>query len=494
MMQVRRVIKKMVRGLWLALMVLSLALTIQWHESAVAAQAKPYDELTFPPLPEVTVPEYTQFTMDNGIEVFLMEDRDLPLVTGRAMFHTGDRQEPQEKVGLAGLVGTVMRSGGTQTYTPDELNRSLEDRAASIETSIGTSAATAQFSALTPDTDEVLRLFAQVLRQPAFDEQQLELAKTQVQGSIARRNDSPDAIASREFQKLIYGANSPYARTVEYETLEAIKRQDLIDFYQQYFVPNNMMLGLVGDFDPAQMREKLEATFGDWQPNPNFKRPPLPQVSQSLTEGIFVVDQPQLTQSNVLMGHLGGQLDNPDYFALSVMNEVLNGLGGRLFNQVRSRQGLAYAVYGFWSPRYDYPGMLIAGGSTRSEATVPFIEALRGELDRIIQKPITAQELTAAKDGVLNSFVFNFQKPSQTLSRLMRYSYYGYPEDFIFQYQRGVEATTIEDVQRVAQEYLKPEEMVTLVVGNQEQIDPPLSALSGDGQVTAIDITIPGQS
>lgn len=484
----------MVRGLWLALMVLSLALTLQWHESAVAAEAKPYDQLTFPPLPEVTVPEYTQFTMDNGIEVFLMEDRDLPLVTGIAMFHTGDRLEPQEKVGLAGLVGTVMRSGGTQTYSPDELNRSLEDRAASIETSIDTSAATAQFSALTPDTDEVLRLFAQVLRQPAFDEQQLQLAKTQVQGSIARRNDSPDDIASREFQKLIYGSQSPYARTVEYETLEAIQRQDLVDFYQQYFVPNNMMLGLVGDFDPAQMREKLEATFGDWQSDPNFKLPSLPKVSQSQTGGIFVVNQPQLTQSNILMGHLGGQLDNPDFFALSVMNEVLNGLGGRLFNEVRSRQGLAYSVYGIWSPRYDYPGMLIAGGSTRSEATVPFIQGLRQEFDRIIQNPITAQELTAAKDGVLNSFVFNFQKPSQTLSRLMRYTYYGYPKDFIFQYQRGVEETTIEDVQRVAQEYLKPEEMVTLVVGNQDQIDPPLSALSGDGRVTAIDITIPGQS
>jgi len=484
----------MVRGLWLALMILSLALTVQWHESAVAAQAKPYDELTFPPLPEVTVPEYTRFTMDNGIQVFLMEDRDLPLVTGMAMFYTGDRLEPQEQVGLAGLVGTVMRSGGTQTYTPDELNRSLEDRAASIETSIGTSAATAQFSALTPDTDEVLRLFAQVLRQPAFDEQQLELAKTQVQGSIARRNDSPDDIARREFQKLIYGQDSPYARTVEYETLAAIDRDDLILFYQQYFVPNNMMLGLVGDFETAEMRQKLEATFGDWQPNPDFERPALPEVAQSQTEGIFMVNQPQLTQSNVLMGHLGGQLDNPDYFALSVMNEVFNGFGGRLFNELRSRQGLAYVVYGFWSPRYDYPGMLIAGGSTRSETTVPLIQGLRQELDRMIQNPISAQELASAKDAVLNSFVFNFQKPSQTLSRLMRYTYYGYPEDFIFQYQRGVEATTIEDVQRVAQEYLKPEEIVTLVVGNQEQIDPPLSALTEDGEVTAIDITIPDQS
>ncbi len=475
----------------MVLTLLSVALTVQWHQPAVAAEAKPYHQLVFPDLPEVQIPAYLRFTLKNGIMVFLMPDRDLPLITGMAMFHTGDRLEPPEKVGLANLVGTVMRSGGTQRHSPDELNQALEQRAASIETSIGEASATAQFTTLTPDLDAVLSLFAEVLREPAFDQQQLDLAKTQLEGGIARRNDSPDDIANREFNKLIYGAQSPYARTVEYQTLGAIDRRDLINFYQQYFAPNNMMLGMVGDFDPTQMRQKLEQVFGDWQPNSQFQRSPLPQVSQVQRGGIFMIDQPQLTQSNVLMGHLGGQLNDPDFFALSVMNEVLNGFGGRLFNEVRSRQGLAYSVYGVWSARYDYPGLFIAGGSTRSEATVPLIQAMRQELEQIRSVPITPEELQLAQDAVLNSFVFNFAQPSQILSRLMRYTYYGYPEDFIFQYQRAVEATTVTDVQRVAQKHLKPDEMVILVVGNQTKIQPLLQDLSAEGKVTGIDITIP---
>jgi zinc protease len=172
-----------------------------------------------------------------------------------------------------------------------------------------------------------------------------------------------------------------------------------------------------------------------------------------------------------------------------VLNGVLTGFGGRLFNEVRSRQGLAYSVYGQWSPRYDYPGMFIAGGQTRSDATVQFVKALQAEIKRIQTQRVTAKELAFAKESTLNSFVFNFQDPSQTLSRLMRYEYYGYPADFLFRYQKAVAATTAADVQRVAREYLKPEKLVTLVVGNQTAIQPPLTQLAA--QVTPIDVTIP---
>jgi zinc protease len=161
---------------------------------------------------------------------------------------------------------------------------------------------------------------------------------------------------------------------------------------------------------------------------------------------------------------LGGQFNSPDYPALDVLNGVLNGFGGRLFNSVRSRQGLAYSVYGSWSPRYDYPGVFFAGGQTRSEATVPFIKGIQTEIEKLKSELVTPAELAYAKDSVLNSFVFNFENPSQTLSRLMRYEYYGYPADFLFRYQKAVEATTAADVQRVAQTYLKPENLVTLVV------------------------------
>ncbi|MGK7877923.1 MAG: M16 family metallopeptidase [Xenococcaceae cyanobacterium] len=466
-----------------------MLLVLVLRPSAIAGTPRHYNELEFPPLPEVQLPKYERYQLDNGMVVYLVEDHQLPLVSGTAMIRTGSRLEPLEKVGLAELVGTVMRSGGTEQHPADQLNQMLEQRAAMVETGMNTTSGSASFNALSEDLETVFNLFAEVIRYPAFAPDKLELAKTQKRGGIARRNDNPGDIASREFQKLIYGHSSPYARTVEYETLDNISGEDVIGFYQKYVRPEQMILGIVGDFEPGKMKTLIEKAFGDWQPVSPAPRETVPSASQKYQSGIFFVDQPQLTQSNILLGHLGGQLDNPDYPALSVLNGVLNGFGGRLFNEVRSRQGLAYSVYGFWSGRYDYPGIFIAGGQTRSDATVPFVKSLLSEIERLRTTPITPEQLAYAKESILNSFVFKFENPSQTLSRLMRYEYFGYPKDFIFQYQRGVKATTVEDVQRVAQKYLQPDQIVTLVVGNADDIQPPLNSLGTE--VKAVDISIP---
>ncbi len=476
--------------------VMSLFVILGFSRSpALAITPRHYTELQFPPAPTIKIPAYDQFELPNGMKVYLMEDHELPLVNGVATVYTGDRLEPADKVGLASITGTVMRSGGTVNHPAEVLNQFLEQRAASVETGIDTASGSASFSALTEDLPEVFDLFAEVLRQPAFPAERIEFEKNQWRGSIARRNDDPNSIAGREFQKLVYGPTSPYARTIEYTTLDNILRADIVEFYQQYFHPNNILLGIIGDFDSQQMRSMIEAKFGDWQPTTGAVRRDLwknlPQVAQAQTNGVFLVDQPQLTQSSVQLGHLGSKLDNPDYASLSVMNEVLNGLGGRLVNEVRSRQGLAYSVYAFWAPQFDYPGLFIAGGQTRSEATVPFIKATLAELEKIRTAPVGEDELARAKDSVLNAFIFNFATPAQTLSRVMRYDYYGYPQDFIFQYQKQVAATTVADVQRVAQTYLQPEQIVTLVVGNSSAINPPLSSLSSDAKVTKLDISIP---
>jgi zinc protease len=483
--------QKLIQYSLLALSTIAVVLIGLGRLPALAQTARHYTELEFAPPPEVRVPDYSRFELDNGLIVYLMEDHELPLIGGTAMFYTGERLEPGDKVGLAGITGSVLRSGGTVQHPPDELNLLLEQRAAFVETGIDATTGSASFSTLTEDLPEVFGLFAEVLRQPAFPQDRIDLLKSQIRGGIARRNDNPGDVAGREFQKLIYGDQNPYARTVEYTTLDNISRDDIINFYQAYFHPNNMILGIVGDFESEEMRSLIEAEFSDWQPNSALaERPQLPEVTQAQT-GVFLVDQPQLTQSYIQIGHLGGQLDNPDHAALSVVNEVLNGFGGRLTNEVRSRQGLAYVVYAYWSPRFDFPGTFIGGGQTRSETTVPFIQSVLAEIERIRTAPITEEELVRAKDSVLNAFIFNFQEPGQVLARLMRYEYYGYPEDFIFQYQQAVETTTIEAVQQAAQEHLKPENIITLVVGNAAAIQPPLNSLGTNVEVTQIDITIP---
>lgn len=483
-----RLRRKLIRyGSVMALTVLVLIVGFG-RSPALADAPRHYTDLEFPPLPEIQLPDYTQFELDNGMTVFLMEDHELPLISGQALFGTGSRLESVDQVGLASMTGEVMRSGGTRLHPADELNLLLEQTAASVETSISTSSGNASFSALTRDVNDVFALFAEVLRQPAFPQDKIDLAKSQRVGGIARRNDDPESITGREFSKLLYGTDSPYARTVEYATLDNISREDMVAFYDRYIQPNNMLLGIVGDFETDEMRSLVEETFGDWQATQPLPTIDLPPVSQAQPGGVFLVDQPQLTQSSVRIGHLGGQFDNPDYANLSVMNEVLNGFGGRLVNEVRSRQGLAYVVFAFWSARFDYPGIFVAGGQTRSETTVPFIQSVIREIETVRSRPITAEELARAKDSVLNSFVFSFESPEQVLARLMNYTYYGYPRDFIFQYQADVADTTIEDVQQAAQAYLDPSKLVTLVVGNGAAIDPPLETL---GTVTPVDISIP---
>ena len=474
---------------WFSLALFTVLLSFTVRLNAVADTPKHYTELEFGPPPEIEIPEYGRYELDNGMVVYLLEDRDLPLISGTALVRTGSRYEPANKVGLAQLTGTLMRSGGTEDHPAAELNSILEQNAASIETSIEDSSGTASFNTLTEDIDTVLPLFAEVLRQPAFAPDKLAIALKQQQGAIARRNDDPQEIASREFDKVVYGAVSPYARTVEYETLDNISRRDVIDFYQTYVRPENIILGIVGDFDEEQMIQRVQDVFSDWEVDTAMPALEPPAVSQEYEQGVFAIDRPQQTQSSILMGHLGGQFDSPDYPTLSVLNGVLNGFGGRLFNEVRSRLGLAYSVYGSWSPSYDFDGLFIAGGQTQTDNTVPFIRAVMNEIEKLRTDLVTEQELANAKESILNSFVFNFQSPEQTLSRLMRYEYYDYPEDFIFEYQEQVQDTSREDILEVAQEYLQPEQIATLVVGNVEAMNPPLSSL--DPEITLVDVSIP---
>lgn len=478
----------------LAIVTLTTVLALSWQPAAIANTARHYTELEFDPLGELQFPAYERYELPNGLIVYLMEDHELPLVSGSATFRTGSRFEPASQVGLASIMGDAMRLGGTENIEPDQLNQALEQRAASIETGVDTDSGSASFSALTEDLETVFALYADVIQHPAFAPDKVDLLKNQYAGSIARRNDDPGDIASREFRKLVYGANSPYARTVEYSTLKAITQDSIRQFYRASVRPDRTILGIVGDFQPDQMKALVEQYFGSWQASGEpLDVDDLPVVEQA-NAGVFAVEQPQLTQSYIQIGHIGGQLSYPDHAALAVLNEVLNGFGGRLFNEIRSRQGLAYVVYAYWSPRYDYPGLFIGGGQTRSDATVPMVQAVKQEVQRVRTSQVSAEELARAKDSVLNSFVFNFQQPSQSLDRLMRYEYYGYPQDFVFQFREDVEQTTAAAVLEAAQVRLNPDQLITLVVGNPSEITPSLATLTDSQSVTQIDISIPEAS
>jgi predicted Zn-dependent peptidase len=448
-----------------------------------------YKDLKYPPLAEVKIPEITTFTLANGMKVYLLENHELPLVGGLALVRTGNLFEPADKVGLAQITGTVMRTGGTRAATGDQLDEQLENIAASVESSIGETSGSVSFSALKENVDQVLAIFSDVLREPEFRQDKIDLAKTQLRGSIARRNDSAGGIALREFDSLVYGPRTPYGRRVEYEHLERIERPDLVAFHRRYYFPANILLALQGDFSTAEMRARLEKLFAGWtatQP----PVPPFPAVDVKPAPGAFLAAKDDVTQSFFRVGHLGGMLRDRDYPALQVMADILGGsFSSRLFRRVRTDLGWAYNVGASWEAAYDHPGTFVISGSTKSASTTETIQVIREEIEKIRSQEVTDQELKTAKDTVLNGFVFNFDRPSKTLTRMVTYDYYGYPKNFIFDYQKAVAAVTRADVLRVAKQYLKPDQLTVVAVGKPQDFGKPLAEL---GVAAAkIDLTIP---
>ena len=447
-----------------------------------------YRSLKYPKLGDVEIPEVEQVTLDNGMRLFLLEDHELPLVNLSVRVRTGSIYEPPEKIGLASITGMVMRTGGTTSRTGDELDEQLESIAASVETGIGLNSGSASMSVLKADVDTGLTILADVLMHPAFREDKIQLAKMQHRSSISRRNDYVGSIAGREFEKLIYGPESVYARHTEYATIDNISRDDLVAFHKTFFGSNNMMLAVWGDFDTKEMIEKIEQAFEGWQ-KVNLERLEVPKVQYEFRKTVNVIRKEDVNQSNIYLGHIGGLMSDPDYFALIVMNKILGGgFTGRLFKNVRSREGLAYSVFGSYSANYDYPGEFYVGCQTKSESTVHAIRAMIREIEKIKESEVTDEELALAKDSFLNSFVFNFDTTGEIVNRLMTYAYYGYPLDFLMKIKENVEKVTKADVLRVARKHLKPDTVQILAVGRPDDFDEPLSTL---GPVNEIDITIP---
>ncbi|MHC4461962.1 MAG: M16 family metallopeptidase [Planctomycetota bacterium] len=447
-----------------------------------------YKALKYPKLGEIEIPKVERVTLANGMRLFLVEDHELPLIDISARIRTGSIYEPAEKIGLAAITGNVMRTGGTTSKTGDELDEELERIAASVETGIGLNSGSASMSVLKEDVDTGLAILADVLMNPAFREDKIMLETIQHRSSIARRNDNVRAIAGREFDKLIYGPASVYARHTEYATIGNISRDDLVAFHKRFFRPNNIMLGVSGDFDTKEMIKKIEKVFEGWE-KADIDFPQVPQVRYQFKPTANVVRKEDINQSNIFLGHIGGLMNDPDYFALVVMNRILGGsFTGRLFKNIRSREGLAYSVSGRYAANYNFPGVFYVSCQTKSESTVYAIRAMINEVKKMTESEVTDEELALAKESYLNSFVFNFDTKVEIVGRLMVYEYYGYPEDFLMKTKENIEKVTKADVLRVARKHLRPDKMQILAVGRPQDFDEPLSVF---GSVREIDITIP---
>ncbi len=458
--------------------------------SAAGAVAAPsYKDLKYAPLRQVEIPNVESFTLPNGMKVYLLEDHELPVINGFALVRTGNLFDPPDKIGLAGIAGEVIRSGGTRAATGDQLDEKLEDMAASVEAGIGETSGRISFNALKENALDVLQVFHDVLTEPDFRADKVELARTQMKGVISRRNDDASGIVAREFESVLYGRDNPYGWSMEYDHINRISREDLLAFHKRYFFPANIMLAVYGDFQTADMKARLEKLFEGWTASQPTV-PPFPPVTQKAKPGVYFAEKTDVTQTFFAIGHLGGMYKDKDYPALEVMADILGGgFRSRLFNRVRTEKGYAYSIGASWTANFIHPGRFEISGSTKSLSTTETFKLIEEEVKRLRDSGVTEAELTTARQAVLNSFVFNFDTRAKTLSRLMTYEYFGYPKDFIFQYQKAIAAVTRADIQRVARERLHPEEMAFVAVGNPADFVQPLESLGKP--VTKLDLTIP---
>jgi predicted Zn-dependent peptidase len=467
---------------------------IAWGQAAVGPAAIPntpaaYRDLKFPPLKRIPTPEVTSYTLPNGMKVYLLEDHELPIVSGTVRVRTGNLLEPAGQAGLASITGTVMRSGGTPGKTGDQLDEELENIAASVEADIGESSGSVSFSALKENTDEVLGIFKDVLTQPEFRQEKIELALSEMRSGISRRNDDAHGIAEREFADIVYGKDTPYGWQTEYATLDHIKRAGVVAFYKRYFFPANMLMAVWGDFSTAEMQAKLSKLFGGW----NYQQPqvpPFPPVREKAQPGIYLAKKDDVTQTFFSEGHLGGQRNDPDYAALEVMGDILGGgFQSRLVQRVRTQLGLAYDISADWGANYNHPGLFEIEGSTKAASTADTLKAIQEQVERIRASEVTEDELETARQSALNGLVFAFDTKTKTLGRMLNYEYYGYPKDFIDRYQKGLEAVTRADVLRVAREHVRPADLTIVAVGKTDEFEKSLATLGLP--VSSIDLIIP---
>lgn len=469
-------------------LVILLFLLVSCLPAAGAEQAVPPDPrtMTFRPL-SFQVPTAERHVLDNGMIVYLLADRELPLVSIKAYLATGSIYDPADKAGLAQLTGAMLRAGGTSSIAPEKLDDELEFMASSIESGIGTDSGSVSMSCLTKNLDRTLDLFAQVMTAPLFRQDRVDQGKNQAVEAIRRQDDDLKDLADRELRKAIY-AGHPLGRFPTVSSVRAITREDLVAFHRRSFHPDGTILAVSGDFDQQEMLARLNKAFAGWK----RKQPELPAVGQpspALKKAVYFVER-DIGQSVIRMGHLGIDKNNPDLYAVTVMNAILggNGFSSRMMAEIRSREGLAYNVASSFQAGRRFPGTFEAETETKAATTVRAIGLMEGIIRDMTLKQVTDQELALAKDSIVNSFIFAFTNAASVANLRARMEFYAYPRGYLENYRDNIARVTKEEVLRVARKYLRPEDMILVVVGDRKKFDKPLATL---GKVTEI---MPGNS
>ena len=458
------------------------------------------DQLLFPPL-EYEPPHASQYrhVLSNGVVGFFVENHDLPLVNVSLVIRAGSYLDSDDKVGLTEAVLSLLRSGGTRRWTAEEFDEEADFLAASISASAGLNSCDADLNVLTKDLDKGLDLFFEMLKNPAFQQDRLDLHKSRVLQSLERRNDSTSSIEKREWARLMRGSNHPSSAHRTTASIESISVADLRSFHEKYFHPANFILAVSGDFDTTEMKARLGSRMEGWQVGE--RAPRIEPPDHTPVSGVYLVNKADVNQGRVSIGHLGIKLGNPDEFAIDLMNDILGGSGftSRILGRVRSDEGLAYNAGSSFSAGAYYPGTFRAGFESKSRTCAQAAQIILDEIQKIRTEKVSQEELKTIKNQAVEVFPRFFSSAAAVAGTFLTDELVGRAPDYWTHYRDRLKAVTVEDILRVAGEYLHPDGMVILAVGQVEDMlkgnpDRPeysFQKLAADGKITMVPLPDP---
>jgi len=451
------------------------------------------EELEFPPLlfdpPEAEAREVL------GIPVLHLHDPTFPMVDIHVRVKGGFGLFPRDWQAPFTALPALLRSGGTRTLPPDSVNARVEFLALQMSFGAGGGAHSASLNVLTQNLDEALELWVEMLLEPDFHPQQVEVWRGQEEENVRRRMDDPSRLAFTSFNRLVFG-DHPIGWEMEPEDLtpEHFSRERLQEAHRRIYCRDHLMVGVSGDAPWQLMRPRLERMLERWPPCPDTL-PEAPPPEMFKEPGVYLIPRP-LNQTTIVMAHPGGlrQEDSPEFFASRIADYILGGAGfsSRLLSRVRTERGYAYSASSLWTTPADYEGLVGALTQTRSEATIASVQTILEVMEEMRAAPPEEREVSEALSSLVNGFAFNFETPGQVVLRRMTYLALELREDWLERYLEQIQEVTADAVHQVVRKYLRPKDMMILLVGDPENFDLPPESL---GPVTVLDVeggTFPG--
>jgi zinc protease len=434
------------------------------------------------PNPSFALPAIEKTKLSNGLNVWIVKQSELPIVSMNMVFNSGGTIDPKDRAGLASFTANLLDSG-TKTRSAVQIANELQSIGANLRTGSGWDSANVTLQTLTKNIDGALDIYSDVILHPSFPESEVETLRKRTLVSLLQRKDNANAIAAVAYGALLYGKDHPYGRSLggDEKSVSAINRAEIEKFYNTNYHPNNATLIIVGDTDTKTIVPKLEKAFGKWEAGETISAEP-PATKAFDKPGIYIVDKPGAAQSVISIGQIGVPRNNPDYFPLMVMNSILGGqFTSRINMNLREDKGYTYGARTSWAFRKG-SGPFEASADVQTavtkESVIEFMKELNGIRGDI---PLTDTELEYSKQSLIRRFPSGFETVGQISGQLSNLVVYGLSDSYFNDYIRDVQAVTAKDINRVANKYLTPDKMAILIVGDRSVIEPKLKEIDGLG-------------